>query len=366
MNRATLFLLSLFGVLSAAAQKAVIHGSISPVTPGKILTLTWINYETRNDQKVKDVAMSSSGTFDFQIEVKEPAIYSLTLEKKLLLNLLAKPGDNIELRIEQGKIESKGSPDTQALIDYETFRQEAYQHWLKPTYDSSEVAGKSGDAARIDFWSRAHEQASIKYKEQLSDWVMRGSFKNSLAAIHHSLRWHADNDLVLMDTLVSIAQRKYPNYQLTQQLKRKVISTKRIALGAEAPAFSAPDTEGNLVTLENWKGKYVLVDFWASWCGPCRIENPNLARLYEKFQGKGFDILSVSIDESKERWLKAIEKDRLIWTNLSELDGYASPVASLYNVTSIPNSFLLDPQGKIIGKNLKGKDLEQKLKELLP
>ncbi|MVM41703.1 redoxin domain-containing protein [Spirosoma sp. HMF3257] len=116
---------------------------------------------------------------------------------------------------------------------------------------------------------------------------------------------------------------------------------------------------------EKLSGKYTLVDFWASWCGPCRQESPTLVRLYTKYKGKGFAIVSVSIDTDKTRWENAIKKDGYTWENVSELDGYSGSTAALYTVTAIPNSFLLDKDGKIIAKNLRGKNLEDKLISLM-
>jgi len=137
-------------------------------------------------------------------------------------------------------------------------------------------------------------------------------------------------------------------------------------VGKDAMDFTQNDTLGHPVSLSSFRGKYVLLDFWASWCGPCRAENPNVVKAYEKFHTKGFDILSVSLDRSvdKEKWLKAIHDDRLSWTQVSDLGFWNNAVAREYGITSIPQNFLIDPQGKIIGKNLKGEELEKKLDEI--
>lgn len=367
MTLARIFLLasSIFVVATLSAQPAHIEGSLSPIPQNQQLVLTHINYDTRLDKKIQDVAVSADGRFAFDIPLTDAAIYTLTAGKSVLLHFLAKPGDEMKLSIINGAVSVTGSPDTQALADYEEYRKKIFNKWLKPAYDSADVAAKSGDKARIEYWSRAHEQASVQYKQELSQWVVNGNFKNSLAAVHHSLRWHADNDLAVMDTLAAIAKRTYPDALLSKQLQHKVQRAKSIALGATAPNFSIPDVDGKTVTLQQLRGKYVLVDFWASWCAPCRQENPNLVKMYEKYHPEGFEIVSISIDEHRDRWLKAIAKDGLVWINASELQGYGSPVAALYSVTAIPNSFLLDPSGRIVSKNLKGNDLDNKLKSLL-
>ncbi|SFW84530.1 TlpA disulfide reductase family protein [Chitinophaga sancti] len=138
-------------------------------------------------------------------------------------------------------------------------------------------------------------------------------------------------------------------------------------IGGEAPAFTAANTAGENISLKSFRGKYVLVDFWASWCVPCRHENPNVVKAFNRFKDKNFTIVGFSLDEGndgKEKWLKAIEKDGLPWMQLSDLAGWASPVAMLYNLKAIPANFLLDPSGKIVAKNLRGEELEQKLEEV--
>ena len=142
---------------------------------------------------------------------------------------------------------------------------------------------------------------------------------------------------------------------------------KTIALGGIAPEFAEADTSGKIINLSSFRGKYVLVDFWASWCGPCRGENPNVVKAYNRYKGQNFTIIGVSLDQpnAKDKWLAAIHKDGLTWTQVSDLKFWNSKTAVLYGIQGIPQNFLLDPNGKIIAKNLRGDDLEDKLEELL-
>jgi len=141
---------------------------------------------------------------------------------------------------------------------------------------------------------------------------------------------------------------------------------KAVALGATAPEFAEADTSGKVINLSSFRGKYVLIDFWASWCGPCRAENPNVVKAYNQYKTKNFTIVGVSLDRpnAKEAWLKAIHKDGLEWTQLSDLKFWDSKAAGMYGVRAIPQNFLIDPNGKIVGKNLRGDDLTAKLAEL--
>jgi peroxiredoxin len=125
--------------------------------------------------------------------------------------------------------------------------------------------------------------------------------------------------------------------------------------------FSQPDTAGNMIKLSSFRGKYVLLDFWASWCGPCRAENPNVVKAFNKYKDKNFTILAVSLDKAKPAWLDAIKMDNLTWTHVSDLQGWANTVALQYQIFSIPQNYLLDPEGKVIGKNLRGNSLEKRL-----
>lgn len=144
----------------------------------------------------------------------------------------------------------------------------------------------------------------------------------------------------------------------------QIATNKKLAIGAVAPDFTQNNTDGKPVKLSDFRGKYVLIDFWASWCGPCRGENPNVVKAYNAYKDKNFTILGVSLDNSKDAWLKAIQDDGLVWNHVSDTRGWQNAVAALYNIRSIPQNLLLDPEGKIVAKNLRGEDLQTKLKEI--
>jgi len=173
-------------------------------------------------------------------------------------------------------------------------------------------------------------------------------------------------DVSEVEPLYNSLSQNIRDTEAGKMMKAQLAALKVTAIGSEAPDFIQNDVNGNPVKLSSFRGKYVLLDFWASWCGPCRQENPNVVRNYARFKNKNFTVVGVSLDrpDGKSAWLAAIKTDGLEWTQLSDLKFWNNQAAALYSVTSIPQNYLIDPQGKIIAKNLRGEDLDAKLEQL--
>ena len=171
-----------------------------------------------------------------------------------------------------------------------------------------------------------------------------------------------------LEAMVNALDPKLDSIPSILQLKEQIVKLKKVAVGQVAPDFTQNDPDGNPVKFSDVysQNDLTLLDFWAAWCGPCRQENPNIVAVYNDFNNKGFTILGVSLDQDRERWLKAISDDKLTWTQVSDLKYWQNEAAALYSVRSIPANVLVDQAGKIVGKNLRGEDLRKKLAELLP
>jgi peroxiredoxin len=220
-----------------------------------------------------------------------------------------------------------------------------------------------GDEEKVESLRKAYvaldEKKSDKVKEAIDN------MGNSLAALYAVNFLDPEKDFPFLDKLAQKVDQGMPNSKYAQEFVASVNGMRTLAIGEMAPDIALPNPDGDVVALSSLRGKYVLIDFWAAWCRPCRIENPNVVRMYHKYNEKGFEVFGVSLDRNKKDWVEAIEADGLVWTQVSDLQYFNSAAASLYNIQAIPATYLIDPDGKIIAKNLRGAALEEKLAEVL-
>jgi peroxiredoxin len=247
----------------------------------------------------------------------------------------------------------------------------------KATIDKSKVIGSASHTAFEQFNTSLEPYQAVfapdgafdevmhaKAMSLIRDFVLanKAAYITPLAVI----RYHQiAEDVNKTEELYNVLDPKLKTTAMGQYIAQQITEGKVNGNGTILPDFSQPDTSGKSVSLSSLRGNYVLVDFWASWCGPCRQENPNLVAAFKKYQSKKFTVLGVSLDKAKEAWMDAIHMDGLTWTHISDLQGWQNSVAQQFQIFNIPQNFLIDPDGKVIGKNLRGPALERKLAKVL-
>jgi peroxiredoxin len=250
-------------------------------------------------------------------------------------------------------------------LDKSFSRQWAEYDSVLTKYNAAKKSGKEMESrALYDQMSVIESLPGARMKEFSLDFVKK--HRSSYVApvvLWKELAWSMDASE--MESLVKGFDTSIQNSGYVIQLNERIETLKKVAIGSPAPDFTMNDSLGNPKKLSSYFGKVLLVDFWASWCGPCRRENPNVVAAYKEFGRKGFDIVGVSLDKNREKWIRAIGDDQLIWHQLSDLQGWNNAAGKLYGIRSIPSNLLLDQNGTIIAKNLMGDGLTNKLKELL-
>ncbi|MBO9202996.1 MULTISPECIES: peroxiredoxin family protein [Niastella] len=227
----------------------------------------------------------------------------------------------------------------------------------KMKYDTIGLAQWRYEMKGLKDYRRQQEIAFIK---------AHPNYQVSAEALKDALGYLPD-DIRIYDKLFKGLSKEVQKSKEGILLKKSIDGFMAVRIGAVAPLFSSPDTAGVSINLKDFRGKYVLLDFWASWCIPCREENPSVLKAYQQFRDKNFTVLGVSLDQSNKRaaWIKAINDDGLVWNHVSDLTYWNNAVAKLYSIRSIPQNFLIDPNGKIVAANLRGEELFNKLQELI-
>jgi len=255
---------------------------------------------------------------------------------------------------------SKTQDEYQALIDSNKPLSDIYSK----TVIRYQAASQAGNAANVAILEKQLDSIQTEMTNLQKNFVKTNpaSYVSPSILVGLSLEMEADE----IESMVNGLDTSIAALPEIKSLKERVAVMKTVAIGQKAPDFTLNDVNGNPVALSSKIGsKLLLIDFWAAWCNPCRQENPNVVKVYNEFHKKGFDVFGVSLDNTKEAWVKAIADDKLTWTHVSDLQRGNSAAAKLYSVNSIPSNFLLDETGKIIGKNLRGEALYNKVNEVL-
>jgi peroxiredoxin len=328
------------------------------------------------------IMTDASGAFSFSDTAANPRLFFIRTTQKEYVMMMA--GEKINITADKGKINEtvkiSGSPQSELVLEMNRQLIRATDKLDSLGAQFQSLKGRGNDPEAETWIQTQYGKLMEEQKTYITDFIQKHSTEPaSLLALSNQLGQqpvlNPRTDFDLFEKVDVQLFKRYPKSALVLNLHKYVAAmrpqiqtansqAKLTGTGAIAPEISLPDPDGKTQSLSSLRGKIVLVDFWAGWCAPCRRENPNLVKAYNKYHSKGFEIFQISLDKTKPEWVAAIKQDGLNWIHVSDLKYWSSPVARQYGIESIPANYLLDKDGKIIGSNLRGADLEAELDKL--
>jgi peroxiredoxin len=319
---------------------------------------------TDHGKDMFDSCALRDGKFNFKGSISEPQQVFLYTNDGLLQKVFY--AENVALTVsgdvsDLQKVIVKGSKSQDEFMVLESeiavVQEKAYN-----LYVAAEAATKAGDSLKSNELQAQATEIRKTIWDVYHDYVV--SHPKSVASLQALLIWTNESNYETARTMFDNLDPSLRSMEKASELTKRFESLSKVEIGKLATDFTVNDVAGKPVSLSSYRGRYVLLEFWASWCGPCRAENPNLRALYLKYKDKGFDILGVSLDEKATQWVKAVEKDDLPWTQVSELKGFRGQVPVDYGISGIPANFLVDPSGNIVERNLRGEQLNEVVEKL--
>lgn len=343
-----------------------ITGSINGFTSGMV----YLTYEY-NFKQHTDSAKVVDGQFQLTGRLPEPLLCTLRVSTSKQIRIFFAENTNMQFKANLDKLfdgQLSGSPENETWKTYKTLLQDVIGAKVTDMRKRAKAIAQQNNAGEPQEAAGKLSASEIREIDDYRDSVLTGFIKAQRTRIATACavyqRYIAYTNYAKAAQFYAMLDKAPQRSFYGRRILQNIGADSSTAIGKQAPAFSLPDTTGRQVAIDTYKGKYLLVDFWASWCGPCRKEHPHLADLYRQYHPKGWEVVSVTVDSDQTAWKTAIKYDGLLWTQVT--DGSGGPVSDLYGVKSVPRNVLIDPSGKIIAKNLRGEALDEILKTLFP